>query len=259
MQPYFQNVDRQIGRLIAAYGRAGMLPETYFVITADHAMIPSLHLIYSQRIQQIIARAGGQQLYVGHGDYSPIWLKNPSAVPRVAVALAKANMPNVAAVYAKTAQGPYTLVSSPSRLADQRVGQAYSDLLASFNSAGSPDIVLLYDENTITMTPTFQRIGRKGDHGGATWGAQHIPLIITGPGIKQDNSSSYPARLVDIAPTVEMLLGARPQHQDGVPLADALENPPSWATATQARAESRMSQDVAGLEGEAEARPNVTR
>ncbi|MBV9280557.1 MAG: alkaline phosphatase family protein, partial [Chloroflexi bacterium] len=260
MGPLMVSVDREIGRLIAAYGRAGMLSQTTFLITSDHAMIPGVHLIVQNRIDQIIRKSGGDPLYVGHGDYCPIWLRNLNAVPRVAVGLANANIPNVAAVYAKTGTGAYNLISSPARLADQGVNQSYADLLASFNSAESPDIVLLYDENTFTMTPALQQQGRKGDHGGATWGAQHIPLVIEGPGVKQAYVSNYPARLVDIAPTIETLLGITPpRSQDGVPLADAMLRPPSWAVAAQAAAVSRAALDVGGLEREAAARPNIAR
>jgi len=257
MQPLISNIDHQVGRLLAAYGRAGMLSQTYFVITADHAMVPGLHSVASSVIDRVIQLAGGQALYVGHGDYSPIWLKNTSAVPRVAEALANANIPEIAAVYAKNAQGRYTIVSHTSRLATPDVQSAYADLLSSFNNPTSPDIVLLYDENTITMTPLYVKIGRKGDHGGASWGAQHIPLILAGPGIKQAYQSNYPARLVDIAPTLETLMGMTPSKQDGVPLADAMIKPPSWAVAAQNRQSPRLLDDITGLQREADLRPNT--
>jgi arylsulfatase A-like enzyme len=130
-------------------------------------------------------------------------------------------------------------------------------LLATFDSASSPDIVLLYDENTITTSPYYQKIGRKGDHGGASWGAQHIPLVLMGPGIRQAYRSDYPARLVDIAPTVETLLGIAPQHQDGVPLADSMLHPPSWARNEQSGVGARLTGDVRALEQEANLRPNL--
>lgn len=256
MQPLMVNIDRQIGRLIAAYGRAGMLSQTYFVITSDHAMVPGAHTVEASIIEKVINLAGGQPLYVGHGDYSPIWLKNPAAVPRVAVALANANIPNVVAVYAKNAGGRYTRVSPASRLASPDVQPAYADLLSSFDNPTSPDIVLLYDENTITMTPLYLKVGRKGDHGGASWGAQHIPLILFGPGIRQAYQSNYPARLVDIAPTLETLMGMRPSGQDGVPLADAMIRPPAWAAAEQNKLSPRVLDDINGLEHEAQLRPN---
>ncbi|HEX8919196.1 MAG TPA: alkaline phosphatase family protein [Chloroflexota bacterium] len=257
MQPLFANIDRQLARLIAAYGRAGMLSRTYIIITSDHAMVPGVHNVSSIQIQNVITGAGGQILYQGHGDYTPIWLKNPTSIPRVAAALSAANVPNVDAVYARGPTGAYTLISSATRLAHAAVTQSYADLLGSFTSAEAPDIVLFYDENTITMTPNFLKIGRKGDHGGGTWGSQHIPLIVKGPNIKQDYTSQYPARLVDIAPTVETLLGIQPQRQDGVPLADAMTNPPLWAVESQGKQTERLSADVESLRLEAVSRPNV--
>jgi len=256
MQPLLTNIDKQIGRLVAAYGRAGLLGQTDWVITSDHGMVPAVNTVDVDSIKAVVTHAGGDPLYIGHGDYSPIWLKNMDTVPRVSSALSKANIPHVAAVYAKNRKGQYRLVSPVSRLADKRVVQAHLDMLASLNTAESPDIVLIYDENTITMTPQFQKVGRKGDHGGATWGAQHIPMILAGPGIKKGYVSTYPARLVDIAPTIETLLGAAPLHQDGMLLADALVNPPAGALAFQRKASVRLSSDVDALISEAALRPN---
>jgi arylsulfatase A-like enzyme len=257
MQPLVSNVDKQIGRLVAAYQRAGILSQTYFIVTADHGMTPAVHTINDSAIKSTIKSAGGQGLYVGHGDYCQVWLRNPESIPRVAAALAKANLPNVDAVFMRDPRGKYVMVSSATHLADPTVENAYSDLLSTFNEGEAPDIVLLYDENTITMTPTFAQTGRKGDHGGATWAAQHIPLVITGPGIRQGFRSSYPARIVDIAPTVETLLLVQPYHQDGVPLADAMIDPPSWAGSGQLTRGPRLSADVQALQTEAALRPNL--
>lgn len=257
IQPLMSNIDHQIGRLVAAYGRARMLSQTYWVITADHGMVPGVHVVNIEDIKKVVTAAGGQPLYIGHGDYSTVWLKNLDAVPRVAVALAAAKLPNVSAVYAKSPQGQYRLVSPATSLADPNVSSTYSSLLGTLNQGESPDIVLMYNENTITMTPAFRRVGRKGDHEGATWGSQHIPLFLVGPNIKPGRTSTFPARLVDIAPTVEALLGATPQHQDGVPLADAMVNPPAWATRLQNQRFPRLLSWVTALETEANLRPNL--
>lgn len=259
MGPLMAEVDRQIGRLLAAYTRAGMISKTTFVVTSDHAMIPALHTVGLQVVDRVIQQAGGQALYVGHGDYCPIWVKDAASVPRVAAALSRANIPNVSAVYSRNPKGQYVLVSPVSRLADPAVHQSYADLLATINSPASPDIVLLYDENTITMTPSFQKINRKGDHGGATWGSQHIPLIMSGPGVKPGYRSVYPARLADIAPTLEALMGGRPSREDGVALADAMIHPPPWAVAAESKVSLRLSGDVAALVHEATVRPNSRR
>jgi arylsulfatase A-like enzyme len=56
------------------------------------------------------------------------------------------------------------------------------------------------------------------------WGNQHIPLIISGPGIQRGVTSNAPARIVDLAPTIARVLGFPLKGFDGVPLADALDN-----------------------------------
>ncbi len=257
MQPLLNDVDHEIGRLVAAYGRAGLLNQTYWIVTADHGMVPAVHTIDSTNIKSIITNAGGQPLYIGHGDYCTVWLKNLTAVPRVAAALSAANLPNVDAVYDKTASGKYQLVSPLSRLADPAVARSYSALLGTLNQGESPDIVLMYDENTITMTPTFLKVGRKGDHEGATWGSQHIPLFIAGPNVRRGFTSTYPARLVDIAPTLETLMDIQPEGQDGVPLADGMISPPTWAVTAQDKRGPALLADVQALETEATLRPNL--
>jgi arylsulfatase A-like enzyme len=258
MQPLISNVDKQIGRLVAAYGRAGILPQTTFIITSDHGMVPALHTVDSEQIKSIVMKASGDPLYVGHGDYSAVWLKNPESIQGVKTALVNANIPNVAAIYARSPRGNYVLASPTTRLADPSVVNAQIQLLSTLNVAESPDIVLVYDENTITMTPGFVKTGRKGDHGGATWGAQHIPLIISGPRIKKGLVSTYPARLIDIAPTVESLLETYPHGQDGTPLADAILNPPGGSAAQQAKNGVTLRADVEALQREAALRPNIT-
>jgi arylsulfatase A-like enzyme len=251
IQPIMQAFDKSLGRLLAAYRAAGILSRTDVIVTADHGMVPATHTVSSDALYGVIRKAGGNPLYVGHGDYSTIYLKNPGTIGTVASALAAARIPHVVAVYKKTPSSTYQLVSSPSTLHAASVQPAYSDLLDSFDSPASPDIVLMYDENTITMTDAYRKIGRIGDHEGATWGAQHVALVASGPGIKSGYQSSFPAHLVDIAPTVETLLGARPRHQDGVPLADMMTDPPATAVSAQAATQATRVRDVQGLEMQA--------
>jgi arylsulfatase A-like enzyme len=251
ISPIMQALDKDIGQLESVYKKLGILSKTDFIITSDHGMVPATHTIDISRIESVIKSAGGKYLAVGHGDYCPIWLTNTDKTPAVAQALAAANIAHVRAVYMKDAHGQYVLASSPSALAgDAGLQQAYSDLLATYDNASSADIILLYDENTITMTPTFVKVGRKGDHEGATWGAQHIGLFMAGPGIKQGATSSYPARLVDIPATVAALFTAHPTHVDGVPLVDALTSPHSWMTAAANAVEPQRVADTNALAGQ---------
>lgn len=251
IQPIMDAFDKSLGRLVQAYRHARLLSKTDIIVTSDHGMVDARYRVTTNRIFKVVRSAGAEPLSVGHGDFSSIWLKNPDLTAKVAAALVKAKIPHVAAVYMKSPQGKYVLASPPSLLHATSVQASYNDLLTSFDTPASADVILLYDENTITMTTQFLKIGRKGDHQGATWGAQHIALVASGPGIKAAYQSAVPAQLVDIAPTVETLLGAKPRHQDGVPLADMMTSPPSWALASEGSRLATRLQDVQGLEAQA--------
>jgi arylsulfatase A-like enzyme len=253
IQPIMEALDKDIGQLEAAYKKLGILSRTDFIITSDHGMVPATNIVNIGDINTAIKNAGATSLSVGHGDWCPIYLTDPAKIPTVAQALVAANIPHVRAVFMKNVQGQYVLASPASLLAaDPGLQQAFSDLLATYDNISSPDIVLMYDENTITMTPGFKQVGRKGDHEGATWGAQHIALFMAGPGIKQNYVSSYPARLVDIPVTVAALFAAHPAHTDGVPLADALTSPYSWMTSAATAIQARRAADTAALAAQAQ-------
>jgi hypothetical protein len=91
-------------------------------------------------------------------------------------------------------------------------------LLGTFAGPLAPDVSLAFEENTITRWYPDAH----GEHGGATWGAQQVPLVIAGPGVRPNYHSPFPARLMDVAPTVLALLGIQSGQMDGVALSDAL-------------------------------------
>jgi hypothetical protein len=79
---------------------------------------------------------------------------------------------------------------------------------------------------------------------------QHIPLIMSGPGIRQSIHSQFPARSIDIAPTIERLLGLPAIHRDGVILADALVNPTGVEVAPQRTVAPSLVADVTALQAQ---------
>jgi arylsulfatase A-like enzyme len=80
-----------------------------------------------------------------------------------------------------------------------------------------------------------------GDHGTATWQNQHVPLVVSGPGIRRGVASSAPARLVDIAPTILAAMGLpRAARMDGVVLADALVAPSPSQLAEQGASDASL-------------------
>jgi arylsulfatase A-like enzyme len=50
-------------------------------------------------------------------------------------------------------------------------------------------------------------------------------MVFSGPGIRTGRTSSAPARLVDILPTIARLMKLNTPKMDGIVLGDALQNP----------------------------------
>jgi hypothetical protein len=57
---------------------------------------------------------------------------------------------------------------------------------------------------------------------------------MSGPGVRRNVHSKYPATIYDIAPTILALLGAPWSGMDGTPLYDAFTNPDPQGAAAQA-------------------------
>jgi arylsulfatase A-like enzyme len=230
MRRLVAGADAQLGRLISTFRDRGILDSTIFVVTGDHGMIPNGKQIRDTVVKNQVAAAGGDLLFNTGGTSSYIWLRNPSEAQLVAQRLVR-HVPHAAFAHHQTLQnGTYTyhLVMRPGEQPDPPLEAAYQYMFSTFAGPTSPDVCLWLEENTIIRN----RIdgppnAPHGNHGGASWGVQQIPLVVSGPDVKQNNVSDFRARLMDIAPTVLALLGLRPDRMDGVALSDALLKPTS--------------------------------
>jgi hypothetical protein len=232
-------IDRNIARIVQAYKQAGIFNQTLFVITADHGMVPNNRSVDGAVTKTAVRQAGGQYLFHTGGTAADIYLHNYWHARAVAEGMLR--VPNVAAAYyAVDPHGQREYVAAPGFLIDPQLDAANQYMLSTFIGPTSPDVVAPFRENTIgTTTPTLH-----GDHGGVNWGAQHIPLIISGPGVPTNVLSHHPARLVDIAPTVLRLMGVPASAMDGVVLADAV----SAATAAEAATQSSLGVTLTGYQ-----------
>lgn len=226
--------DRQIGRLIAALRNRGMLDQTIFVVTSDHGMVRNTYQIDNAIIKMAVRQAGGDYMFHVGGSSAYIWLKNPKHAGAVAqrmvdlfpsLPLDRGTTPTSVpfAHYQTIESGVYTyhLVTQSGGTIPKDLAAAYQYLLGTFAGPSAPDIALAYQEDMISTAT----VKSHGEHGGGTWGSQQIPLVISGPGVRHGTKSDFPARLMDVAPTVLALLGIPPTNMDGVVLADALRQP----------------------------------
>jgi predicted AlkP superfamily pyrophosphatase or phosphodiesterase len=215
------NADTQIGRLVDAYKQAGIYDQTIFVVTADHGMTPETFTISMPAIRRLLTQSGITIVTGGR----EIYLVNPDRAAEAAELIANAGIEFVNGVYYKwkSGDGSYSYLPTPitAKNTNTDLNKCYQYLASTYASEKSCDVlVTTVDENWHKVESV-----NRGNHGAVTWTNQHIPLVISGPGVKRGVVSESPARLVDIAPTVLTLMGVEPQKMDGIVLADALIQP----------------------------------
>jgi arylsulfatase A-like enzyme len=247
----YRAFDRSLGRLIDAYKSAGIYDKTLFVITADHGMIQARNRVLDRVavVDQIQATLGDKSIILtnGGGSAGPtmtaIWLKNPANNARMSKAIFDKHYDNVSAVYFMDRSGGgnrYQLAGVEQGSAD--LIKTYDYLVSTDAGPTGPDIAILLRENARNSgMPEMP-----GRHGGADWGSQHITLIMSGPGVKTGVSSA-PARLVDVAPTIERFMGMTPQARDGIVLADAFQRPHPADVAAQKQLDAETNVYVNAL------------
>jgi arylsulfatase A-like enzyme len=223
MRRIVQGCDQQLGRLITALRNRGILEQTVLVVTGDHGMVQNTHQITDDAIKQAVREIGGDYLFHTGGNSAYIWLRNPVMAAKVAQHMVNTIDHAPFAHYQTIESGRYVYHPVPRTgiAIDPALEAALQYLLGTFAGPLAPDIALAFEEDTITRWYDTAH----GEHGGATWGAQQVPLVIAGPGVKRAVQSDFPARLMDVAPTVLTLLGLQPTNMDGVVLADALTAP----------------------------------
>ena len=234
MKQAIKNADKAIGRLLEEYRAAGMMEKTIFVVTSDHGMIPNFHNLDDTPIREAVSEYKAQMVVEGKGVH--IWVKSSDRSKQVADKIAAVMGPEVLGVYYKTVDvlGAYQYIASKVEAAPN----AFDYLLSTYACPSGPDISLFLKENTVFSDNPF--VNNHGSHTEATWSTQHIPMIIAGPGVKKGVKSLFPARPVDIVPTVLSLAGITPQQMDGVVLADCMLSPASQDVEAQKAIEPKL-------------------
>lgn len=238
MSRIIQIADVQIGRLLRAYEDAGILSQTLWVVTSDHGMVPGERLVDVAQLRKAAADAGAR-LMGGGGSSAEFWVDDTGKIEAAARAIAGVGLPGVSAVYRKVREGA-GFAYVPVEIGPPVPGDldaAYRYLFSTFAGAHGPEIAVPFRENTIGVgdRPTDPTLPfrYRGSHGGVSWLIQHIPLVISGPGVRRGAVTDYPARVVDIAPTIAALLGAVPTGMDGIVLGDAFDFPPGGSLELQ--------------------------
>ncbi|MGH2449583.1 MAG: alkaline phosphatase family protein [Chloroflexota bacterium] len=251
MRSVVKPLDGDIGRIINAYKAAGLYKNTIFLVTADHGMIPNTRIARIHKMYRAVAATGDPEMEEEFSATTAgyLYLKDNAEAPEVAAKLQTQHFGHVEGVFYKVPDGNGFTCKAESETATKlgpAVTRAYLDLCDTFDSSSGPDVIMPYEEDTLGIR--VKGYGPHwGWHGGFSWSVQHIPLIISGPGVRH-GVSTFPAKLVDIAPTVEQLLGLKvPAAVDGVVLSDSLIRSDNALQAAESAVSGRRSADVDAL------------
>ncbi len=247
MTSIIKGADFAIGRIVAEYQRLGLLERTVFVVTADHGMAANRHIVPIHPMYRTVAAhaSDGTLDEEFRESLGSVWLRQPTEDRAVASALVAKHFPGVEGALYKVASGS-GWAFTPDRVTLARLGhdltRAYLNLADTAACPAGPEVMLPYVEDTIGLV--LKRQKTVGQHGGFSWGVQHIPLVIAGPGVRHGHSH-FPAKLVDVAPTIERLLGLPiPSGVDGVVLSDAFTGETATERATQRVVAAHRAPDV---------------
>ncbi len=250
MAPIVQRADVAIGNILATYRKLGLLERTVFMVTADHGMAANRHIVPIHKMYAAVAAHApsgsvDEEFRITMGS---VWLRQPTEDRAVSAALVAARFPGVETALYKVASN-HGWVFAPDASTEARLGskltQAYLNLADTEASPAGPEVIMPYAEDTMGLTVKNSKSW--GNHGGFSWGVQHIPMVLAGPGVVHGLSHA-PAKLVDVAPTLERLLGLPiPAGVDGVVLADALEDATAAEHTAQRKATSARVGDVQAI------------
>lgn len=229
--------DQDLGQIEDVFRKRHVLRKTLFVITADHGMAPVSRFVPNTVIKNAIRKAGTTAPTITSTTASYIWLRDRAKARAVAHNILLAHDPGIQSAYYLTGDGTtLRYVRAWGTFVSPSVEAAHQYLLATLLNSHEPSVVAFCRANTTTANSVTRW---KADHGGASWGSQHIPLILAGAGIRSGIVTGEPAQLEDIAPTVLTALGVGPTGMEGHVLNEALRNPsptdwnPRAAEATQ--------------------------
>jgi hypothetical protein len=249
MQQVIAGVDKAIGAVVDAYRQVGLYDRTVFVVTADHGMVPSAHIVPIKAMYAAVRAAGAPVLeddFLSTGGY--LYLRNPAQAPEVAAHLGPQHFAGVEGALFKVPgakQSSCAPEAATGRVLGPNLSRAYVDLCDTIAGADGPDVILPYEEDAMGLTVPHAQ--HWGNHGGLSWRTQHIPLVMSGPGVRRARLQ-FPAELVDVAPTLERLLGYPvPSGVDGVVLADALRLASTRDASQQRAVRSGRSSDINAL------------
>jgi hypothetical protein len=241
-----QGLDRDIATVRAELRRERAEAQTVYVMTAGEEVPPRTRAISMNALRQAVVSAGGEAEYWQAGQSIGLGVQNHLQSQPVAQAIQGEGVQNTQALYYKTGTGSRRHFEAqylnPSMTAGDATAAA--SLLATMSASEAPDVMIIGPPGAWAHNATG---AERADSLGTQWDTQHIPLVLAGHGVREGLSSAFPARLIDIAPTLAAVMGLRVTSMDGRVLADSLDRPPSGALSAQSAERNSIQAIVSAL------------
>ncbi len=225
--------DEQVGKIVRHLHKTGELDDTLVVLTSDHGSVPGRNFhgvdadgqgFYNwyygtMENDEYLDPQPALQPLVNTGNvamtYSDsmvrAWLKNQSSAKVKQAVDVMAKMPDVSAVWKRSADNRRFELASPVRWdrmpskGERDWFKAHAQELLDTTAAkhGANVIATLIDDTTYSVA---------GDHGGIQRRAQDIPIVFAGGGVGSKDLKGG-VRSVDIMPTILKALNIKPTHK----------------------------------------------
>jgi hypothetical protein len=245
-----RHFDTELGWIMAAYRKAGILNRTDFIITADHGMSFIKDRLPFSALDRAIELAHSGKVYLEADTGASIGVVHTDRARQVAANIHRLDGQEIDATYYKVqSHGRWQyLPAYESSALTVPMKHAYRLLVNTDASPSGADVLAIYAPRVTTGDRPIGKYHWLGGHLGPGWDDQHIPLIIGGAGVQGGIRTNYPARLVDIAPTVERLLGSPVERTDGVVLDSIMASHSRTDAARQSKAGKLLTPVTKALE-----------
>lgn len=212
------NVDRQLGRILAAHEEHGLTDKINIFVTSDHGFTTNqggfsvAGVLADAGLQGDGIRVVNNMVYLDDG--------RKGELPAIVEALQRSEA--IGAIYTRPAEPGSHVGAVPGTLSTETIR---------WNHERSADILVspawTMDVNEFGFAGGTTRGGRAATHGSDSPFDLYIPLVAAGPDIKRGLRSQVPTGNVDFIPTILYLFGVeRPETMDGRVMRELLAGGP---------------------------------
>lgn len=245
MHALLRGIDRDIGRIVAETHRLKTYGDTAFALVSMRGFEPISAKIPLTNFSQAVVGTGTSSRYLWADGAVMLGLSDPSLGQAAAQVIGAERLHRLDAVYYKSRGSYHPQYINPDLPVHVAAAQTY--LLGTSASPASAEVIAALAPHTGTQGGRLARLPRTATGVGLQWSNQEAYILLAGHGTFRAVRSNFPARLVDVAPTLEALMGIKPAPGDGTVLADATFRPPAGTVRKQGLLRSRWNRYLTAL------------